>query len=79
VLPLALATGVMGISFGVLAYALGWGVLAPIVFSVAAFSGTAQFAVASVLGGGGGVVPAIVAAALLNVRFADGYRRWPVP
>jgi 4-azaleucine resistance transporter AzlC len=69
VLPLALATGVMGISFGVLAYASGWGTVAPIVFSVIAFSGTAQFAVVSVLGGGGGVVPAIVAAVLLNARF----------
>jgi len=39
------------------------------VFSVIAFSGTAQFAVVSVLGGGGGVVPAIVAAVLLNARF----------
>jgi 4-azaleucine resistance transporter AzlC len=69
VLPLAFATGVMGISFGVLAYASGWGVLAPIVFSVIAFSGTAQFAVVSVLGGGGTAVPAIVAAVLLNARF----------
>jgi 4-azaleucine resistance transporter AzlC len=68
-LPLALATGVMGVSFGVLAYASGWGEVAPIVFSVVAFSGTAQFAVVSVLGGGGGVVPAIVAAVLLNARF----------
>jgi 4-azaleucine resistance transporter AzlC len=69
VLPLALATGVMGISFGVLAYASGWGTVAPSVFSVIAFSGTAQFAVVSVLGGGGGVVSAIVAAVLLNARF----------
>ncbi len=69
VLPLALATGVMGISFGVLAYTSGWGVVAPIVFSVIAFSGTAQFAVISVLGGGGTVVAAIVAAVLLNARF----------
>jgi 4-azaleucine resistance transporter AzlC len=69
VLPLALATGLMGISFGVLAYSLGWGVVAPIVFSVITFSGTAQFAVVSVLGGGGGAVPAIVAAVLLNARF----------
>jgi predicted branched-subunit amino acid permease len=44
-------------------------VVAPIVFSVITFSGTAQFAVVSVLGGGGGVVPAIVAAVLLNTRF----------
>jgi 4-azaleucine resistance transporter AzlC len=69
VLPLALATGMMGISFGIVTYALGWGVVAPIVFSVIAFSGTAQFAVASVLGEGGGLVPAIVAAVLLNARF----------
>ena len=69
VLPLALATGVMGISFGVLAYSLNWGVAAPILFSIITFSGTAQFAVVSVLGGGGGVVPAIVAAVLLNTRF----------
>jgi predicted branched-subunit amino acid permease len=44
-------------------------VLAPIVFSVIAFSGSAQFAVASVLGSGGGVVPAFIAAVLLNARF----------
>jgi 4-azaleucine resistance transporter AzlC len=68
-LPFALATFVLGISFGVLARSLGWGTLAPIVFSVIAFSGSAQFAVASVLGSGGGVLPAIAAAALLNVRF----------
>jgi 4-azaleucine resistance transporter AzlC len=60
---------VMGISFGVLAHASGWGTVAPIVFSVIAFSGTAQFAVVSVLGAGGAVVPPIVAAALLNARF----------
>jgi 4-azaleucine resistance transporter AzlC len=68
-LPFALATLVLGISFGVLARSLGWGTLAPIVFSVIAFSGSAQFAVASVLGSGGGTLPAIAAAALLNARF----------
>ena len=68
-LPFALATFVLGISFGVLARSLGWGTLAPIVFSVIAFSGSAQFAVASVLGSGGGALPAIAAAALLNARF----------
>jgi 4-azaleucine resistance transporter AzlC len=68
-LPFALATLVLGISFGVLARSLGWGTLAPIVFSVIAFSGSAQFAVASVLGAGGGVVPAAIAAILLNARF----------
>lgn len=67
--PFALATAVVGISFGVLARSLGWGVIAPVVFSVIAFSGSAQFAVAAVLGAGGAVVPAIVAAVLLNARF----------
>jgi 4-azaleucine resistance transporter AzlC len=59
----------LGISFGVLARSLGWGVLAPIVFSVIAFSGSAQFAVAAVLGAGGGPLAAVVAAVLLNARF----------
>ncbi len=68
-LPFALATLVLGISFGVLARSLGWGTLAPIVFSVIAFSGSAQFAVAAVLGAGGGAAAAILAAILLNARF----------
>ena len=68
-LPFALATTVLGVSFGVLARSLGWGVVAPIVFSVVAFSGSAQFAVAAVLGAGGGAFAAIVAAVLLNARF----------
>src|SRR5918912_2331053 len=68
-LPFALAMFVLGISFGVLALSLGWGVLAPIAFSVVAFSGSAQFAVAAVLGAGGGPLAAIVAAVLLNARF----------
>jgi 4-azaleucine resistance transporter AzlC len=64
-----LATFVLGISFGVLARSLGWGIVAPIVFSVIAFSGSAQFAVVAVLGAGGGALAAIVAAILLNSRF----------
>src|SRR3712207_9414600 len=68
-LPFALATFVLGISFGVIARSLGWGTLAPIVFSVIAFSGSAQFAVAAVLGAGGGAGAAIVGAVPLNARF----------
>jgi 4-azaleucine resistance transporter AzlC len=67
--PFALATFVLGISFGVLARSLGWGVVAPIVFSVITFSGSAQFAVVAVMGAGGGALAAIVAAVLLNARF----------
>jgi predicted branched-subunit amino acid permease len=65
-LPFALATLMLGISFGALARSLGWGIVAPIVFSVVAFSGSAQFAVAAVLGAG--AVAAIIAAVLLNAR-----------
>jgi len=68
-MPFALATFALGISFGVLARSLGWGMVAPIVFSVIAFSGSAQFAVVAVLGAGGGALAAIVAAVLLNSRF----------
>lgn len=68
-MPLAVATIVLGMSFGILARSLGWGVVAPVVFSVIAFSGSAQFAVAAVLGAGGGALAAIVAAVLLSARF----------
>ena len=68
-LPLGVVVGVLGVSFGVLARSLGWGVLAPVAFSVVAFSGSAQFAVAAVLGAGGGVLPAVAAATLMNSRF----------
>jgi predicted branched-subunit amino acid permease len=68
-LPFALVVGVVALSFGALARSLGWGLLAPIVFSVATFSVTAQFAVAAVLGAGGGAFTAIAAAVLLNARF----------
>ncbi len=68
-MPFALVVGVVAITFGVLARSLGWGILAPIVFSVITFSASAQFAVAAVLGAGGGVFAAIAAAVLLNARF----------
>src|SRR3712207_2364884 len=68
-LPFALLVGVVAISFGALARSIGWGVLAPITFSVITFSVAAQFAVAAVLGAGGGVFAAIAAAVLLNARF----------
>jgi predicted branched-subunit amino acid permease len=67
--PFALVVFVVAVSFGVLARSLGWGVLAPIVFSVTTFSVAAQFAVTAVIGAGGGVFLAIAAAVLLNARF----------
>ena len=68
-MPFALATLVLGISFGALARSLGWGAVAPIVMSAVVFSGSAQFAVASILGAGGGAAPAVLAAVLVNARF----------
>src|SRR3712207_1893563 len=67
-LPFALLAGVVAVSFGALARSLGWGILAPIMFSVITFSVAAQFAVAAVLGAGGGVFAAVAAAVLLNAR-----------
>lgn len=66
----ALPSFALAVSFGVLARTLGWGVGAPVIFSALVFSGSAQFAVAGVLGAGGGVASAVVAAILVNARFA---------
>ncbi len=68
-LPFAATIFILGTSFGVLARSLGWGIVAPIVFSVIAFSSAAQFAVAAVLGAGGGVFAAVLASVMLNARF----------
>jgi 4-azaleucine resistance transporter AzlC len=65
----ALPTFVLAVSFGVLARQLGWGVVAPVAASAVVFSGSAQFAIADVLGAGGSAAAAIVAAVLVNARF----------
>ena len=65
----ALPTFVLALSFGVLARQLGWGLVAPVVSSAVVFSGSAQFAIADVLGAGGSAAAAIVAAVLVNARF----------
>jgi 4-azaleucine resistance transporter AzlC len=67
--PFAVAVGAFGISFGVLAREAGMSSLASVVMSVTTFAGSAQFAVASVLGTGGGVAAACIAALLLNARY----------
>jgi predicted branched-subunit amino acid permease len=53
----------------VLARAAEMGIWAPLVFSMATFAGSAQFAALSVLDHGGGLAAAITAAVLLNVRY----------
>jgi 4-azaleucine resistance transporter AzlC len=67
--PLFPAVLAFGVSFGVLAQAAGFGGVAAIVMSMTTFAGSAQFAVVSVLGAGGTVVAAILAAVLLNARY----------
>jgi 4-azaleucine resistance transporter AzlC len=69
VVPLAIAVGGFGVSFGVLAGAAGMTGLQSIVFSATTFAGSAQFAAISVLGSGGATTTAIVAAVLLNARY----------
>ena len=66
--PFALASLLLGISFGVLARPV-MGAAAAIVMSVIVFAGSAQFAALAVLSAGGGAVAAIVAGVLLNLRF----------
>jgi 4-azaleucine resistance transporter AzlC len=67
-IPFALASLLVGLSFGVLARPV-MGVAAAIVMSVVVFAGSAQFAALAVLSAGGGALPAIVAGVLLNLRF----------
>lgn len=68
-LGLAVAVFVLGVTFGALARAQGWGVVAPTIASVVVFSGTAQLAMVAVFAGGGGILAAVAAAALINARF----------
>ena len=68
--PIAVAAFAFAFSFGVLARPSGIATIEAIVMSATTFAGSAQFAVASILGAGGGIVSAIVAATLLNARYA---------
>ncbi len=70
VLPIIVTVPLFAISFGVVARAAGFGVAAPIVMSAITFAGSAQFAAVAILEDGGGVAAAIVAALLLNARYA---------
>jgi 4-azaleucine resistance transporter AzlC len=68
--PLAIAVGLFGVSFGVLsASSGGMGAIPAVIMSVTTFAGSAQFAAASVLGSGGQPIAAIAAALLLNARY----------
>src|SRR5207302_226152 len=67
--PIAIAVFVFGISFGVLAVAAhlpGWSV---VLMSILVFAGSAQFAALGVVTAGGSILTAILAGALLNLRY----------
>ncbi len=67
-LPVAGASLLLAISFGVLARPV-MGEVAPIVMSAIVFAGSAQFGALAVLAAGGGAVAAVVAGFLLNLRY----------
>ena len=84
-LGLATAGFALSVTFGASARAEGWGILLPVVMSAVVFSGSAQFALLTALSGGGGLLPAVASAALVNARFlpmgvavAPGLRTGPV-
>ncbi|HXV35180.1 MAG TPA: AzlC family ABC transporter permease [Gaiellaceae bacterium] len=68
--PIAVAAFAFAVSFGVLARASGIGAVETIVMSATVFAGSAQFAIVSILAVGGGIASAILAAVLLNARYA---------
>ena len=67
--PIALAVFVFGASFGVLAVAAHLPAWSVVLMSALVFAGSAQFAALGVIVAGGGVLTAIFAGALLNLRF----------
>ena len=67
--PIAIAVFVFGISFGVLAVAAHLPAWAPVLMSMLVFAGSAQFAALGVIAAGGSVLAAVLAGALLNLRY----------
>jgi 4-azaleucine resistance transporter AzlC len=68
-LPLAVAVGGFGLTYGVLARQAGFAPPAVVLFSLVTFAGSAQFAAVSVVSDGGTAAAAILAALLLNARY----------
>ena len=66
---LAAGSFVLAVTFGATAQQAGWGAIAPVVASMAVFSGSAQFALVTGLVGGGAAWAAVASAALINLRF----------
>jgi 4-azaleucine resistance transporter AzlC len=68
-LPYAMAGFLLSLSFGVLARNAGFSAIQAIVASLIVYAGSAQFAALSIFASGGGLAPAVAAAALVNSRF----------
>jgi 4-azaleucine resistance transporter AzlC len=68
-MPFAVAGSILAASFGVVAQETGFSRVATIAMSVIVFAGAAQFAAVAIVGSGGPVGAAVVAAALINSRF----------
>jgi len=68
-LPFALAGVLLSASFGVVARQAGLSDIAAIAMSLFVFAGSAQFAAVAIIGAGGSLGAALVAAALMNSRF----------
>ena len=68
-LPVAVAGSLVALSFGVVAHDAGFSAVAAVVMSAVVFAGSAQFAAIAILGQGGSVGAAVLAAALMNSRF----------
>src|SRR4051812_28018606 len=68
-LPYAMAGFLLSLSFGVLARNAGFSAIQAIVTSFIVYAGSAQFAALSIFASGGGLAPAVAAAALVNSRF----------
>jgi len=68
-LPYAMAGFLLSVSFGVLARKAGFSPAQAIVTSLVVYAGSAQFAALSIFASGGGLAPAVAAAAMVNSRF----------
>lgn len=68
-LPFSLVGVLLSMSFGVLAVQAGFSPWQAIVMSAVVHAGSAQFAAAAIVVGGGGLVPGVLAAGLVNARF----------
>jgi 4-azaleucine resistance transporter AzlC len=77
--PIAVAVLVFGAVFGALATVAGLPAWAAVLMSVVVFAGSAQFAAIAVVASGGGILAAVIAGALLNLRYlATGIAVAPV-